>query len=71
MAHQMGGFDADKSSQVFGIPEGHTPMAMIAIGYQTAREDVPEERQERNLPETANPAGEHFFFGKWGAEDSA
>ena len=70
MAHQMGGFDADKSRQVFGIPDGHTPMAMIAIGYQTAREDVPEERQEREFaPRRRNPAGDHFFFGRWGSED--
>ena len=68
MAHQMGGFIADKSVEVFGIPEGYTPMAMIAIGYQTAREDVPEERREREFaPRKRNPVSEHFFFGKWGA----
>ena len=67
MAHQMGGFDADKSSQVFGIPDDYTPMAMIAIGYQIAREAIPEERQDREFaPRKRNPAGEHFFFGKWG-----
>ena len=67
MAHQMGGFDADKSSQVFGIPDDYTPMAMIAIGYQIAREAIPEERQEREFaPRKRNPVSEHFFFGKWG-----
>ena len=49
MTHQMGGFDADKSRRVFSIPEGHTPMAMIAIGYQLAREVIPEELQEREF----------------------
>lgn len=72
MAHQMGGFIADKSVEVFGIPEGHTPMAMIAIGYQTAREDVPEERQEREFaPRKRDPVGEHFFYGQWGAGKDA
>ena len=66
MAHQMGGFDAEQSLQAFGVPAGHTPMAMIAIGYQTARADVPAERQEREFaPRKRNPISEHFFFGGW------
>ena len=66
MAHQMGGFDADKSREVFSIPEGHTPMAMMAIGYQLTREDIPEERQEREFaPRERNPVSEHFFAGQW------
>ena len=67
MAHQMGGFDADEAVQSFGVPAGHTPMAMIALGYQTAREDVPTQRREREFaPRKRNPASEHFFFGAWG-----
>ena len=67
MAHQMGGFDAERSAQTFGVPEGQTPMAMIALGYQTAREDVPAERQDREFaPRKRNPVEEHFFFSKWG-----
>ena len=69
MAHQMGGFDADKARQVFSVPEGYTPMAMIAIGYQLAREDIPEELQEREFaPRKRNPASEHFFAGQWGKQ---
>ena len=64
MAHQMGGFDPDKSLQLFNIPDGHTPMAMIAIGYQLAQEDVPEALREREFaPRQRNPIDEHFFFG--------
>jgi nitroreductase len=34
IAHQMGGFDADKLKEVFSVPEEYTPMSMTAIGYQ-------------------------------------
>lgn len=32
-AHPMAGYDADRARTEFGIPEGFTPIAMIAIGY--------------------------------------
>ncbi len=67
MVHQMGGFDADQSRQVFGIPDGYTPMSMIGIGYQLAKEDVPEASKEREFaPRQRNPASDHFYFGAWG-----
>jgi nitroreductase len=31
--HQMGGFDAAKALEIFGIPEDHEAMAAFAIGY--------------------------------------
>jgi nitroreductase len=33
VAHPMAGFDVEQSRKEFSIPEGFTPMAMIAIGY--------------------------------------
>ncbi|MGH8750691.1 MAG: nitroreductase family protein [Burkholderiales bacterium] len=66
-AHQMGGFDAGKLSQTFAIPEGHTPMAMIAIGYQAAAEILEGEIKMRELAPRARKAlGEKFFEGGWG-----
>ena len=38
MAHPFGGFDSDKIKSEFNIPDDFTPMAMIAIGYQS--EDI-------------------------------
>lgn len=70
MSHQMGGFDAEKSRKDFGIPDGHTPMAMIAIGYQLPQEEIPDEMQEREFaPRRRDPAGEHFFYGRWEGND--
>jgi len=67
MAHQMGGFDATRAKEVFAIPDGHDPMAMIAVGYQLPRERIPEDRRERELaPRARRPLGENFFEGSWG-----
>ncbi len=66
MAHQMGGFDAGKAREVFSVPEEHTPMAMIAIGYQLLQREMPEELHAKEFaPRHRNPVGDHFFSGKW------
>ena len=67
IAHQMGGFDAEKARAVFGIPAEYTPMAMIAIGYQAGPEALDEETRAKELrPRARKPIGERFFEGGWG-----
>ena len=67
MAHQMGGFDADKTRQLFKVPEQFTPMAMLSVGYQFAEADIPEEIKEREHNVRArNSISENFFNGCWG-----
>lgn len=59
MAHQMGGFDENKIQQDFNIPADYTPMAVMAIGYESEEEaNQPHEKDRRPIP--AN-----FFDGKW------
>jgi nitroreductase len=66
-AHQMGGFDAEKARAVFGIPAEYTPMAMIAVGYQTAPDVLDEETKKKELiPRARKPIAERFFEGGWG-----
>ena len=67
-SHQMGGFDAEKARATFAIPTEFTPMAVVALGYQTHVGELDEgfhaletgERSRRNM-------GEHFFAGAWDA----
>lgn len=58
MAHQMGGFDAQKIRSEFSIPEGHEPISVMAIGYQTSGA-APKKRERK-------PLGENFFSENWG-----
>ncbi len=48
-AHQMAGFDAAASAEVFGIPEDATPMAVLALGYLGEVADLPDALREREL----------------------
>ena len=40
--HQMGGFDRAKATEVLAIPEGHFPVAAMAIGYYGEEVALPE-----------------------------
>jgi nitroreductase len=66
MAHQMGGFDADKARQTFKVPERYQILAMVTVGYQAAPETFSDEVKERELAERKRqPLGELFFDGVW------
>ena len=65
--HQMGGYDAAKARVAFGIPEDYTPMAMIAVGYQTSPDVLDSETREKELKaRSRKPLQNHFFEGAWG-----
>ncbi|MBI3650947.1 MAG: nitroreductase family protein [Acidobacteria bacterium] len=70
VAHQMAGYDAEKARREFAIPEGYTPMAMIAVGYPRHDDlrDLDEKTRARELAERSRkPVSEIAFAGKWGA----
>jgi nitroreductase len=64
--HFMAGFDVDRARQLFGIPEGFTPMAMIAVGYPGYAEALPQKLRERELAaRERKPLEEIVFAGHW------
>lgn len=66
-AHQMGGFDAQKLREAFGIPAHITLMSMIAVGLQAAPDVLAGEVREREIAARKRRAlGENFFEGGWG-----
>jgi len=67
MVHQMGGFSAEKATEIFSVPEQYIPMAMMAIGYQLAEDKISGELMQRESSERQrNPLAEQFFDGEWG-----
>ena len=64
--HQMGGFDPDKAGKLFNIPEGYTPMSVIAIGYLGNIDCLPEqlkvrEKAKRNRKELSELVFDESF----------
>ena len=56
MAHQMGGYDADKIRSDFSLAKNLIPMAVIAIGYE-AKDQTIKPKDRRSIEES-------FFLGE-------
>ncbi|MBF5038240.1 nitroreductase family protein [Methylophilus sp. 13] len=66
MAHQMGGFDADKARATFNVPERYQILAMVTVGYQADVESLTGETKERETAaRSRKPLNELFFNGQW------
>jgi hypothetical protein len=64
----MAGYDAERARSEFGIPEGFTPIAMIAIGYpyRGKLEEVDDKLRAKELaPRQRKQIGEIAFAGTW------
>lgn len=64
--HQMAGFDAAKARQLLNIPEGYEPAAMIAVGYLSEPEPLPEPVRPAKVPRVRKPLESVLFGGTWG-----
>ena len=64
--HFMAGFDEKRARDLFRIPEGFTPMAMIAVGYPGNPEELPPKLRDRErAPRQRRPIEEIAFVGLW------
>jgi nitroreductase len=57
--HQMGGFDPRSARELFAIPTGYEPVAVLALGYH---EGPPTDAAVR----TRKPLTDFVFSGSWG-----
>ena len=65
--HQMGGFDAAKAQEIFAIPDGFAPQAMIALGYLGEAEllDDAQQQARHNSPARARKPLSELVFTEW------
>ena len=67
IAHPMAGFDADGARQVFGIPAGVRPIAVVAVGSLGDYDNAPQEVVERDARGRSRlPLDEVAFADTWG-----
>ncbi len=66
VAHQLGGFDAARAREAFGIPEQFSLMAMIAVGHPGDPAQLSAELQARETaPRARRAVGEIAFRSRW------
>ncbi len=67
IVHQMGGFDAEKTRELFHLPHDCTPMAMLAVGYQADVDVLHEDFKAIELDQRSRATlDERFYAGQWG-----
>ena len=67
VAHPMAGFDADGACEVFGIPAGVRPVAVVAVGTLGDYDNAPPEIVERDAQGRSRlPLENVAFAGGWG-----
>ena len=64
--HQMAGFDKNKFTDSFSIPNEFSPVAAMAIGYLGDPAQLPENLQEAETQERSRkPVEEFVYAGEW------
>lgn len=64
--HQMVGFDADKATELTGIPAEYRCLTAFALGYPGDPAALPDALRERELaPRVRKPVAEFVFGGSW------
>ncbi len=67
MAHQMGGFDANKIIEKLAVPQGFTPMSVIAVGYHADISVIDESFHKQEMSQrTRKDFNDTFFSSRFG-----
>ncbi|WP_159881339.1 nitroreductase family protein [Paenibacillus puerhi] len=63
ISHAIGGFDRDKARQLLQVPDHFDLHAVIALGYQGDKDELPEALQAREIPNSRKPLSSVVFEG--------
>lgn len=66
ITHPMTGIDFEKARDVLKVPEDYDINALIAIGYQGQKDELPDSLQKREQPSIRRPLKESLFEGTYG-----
>jgi len=70
--HQMGGFDAGRLAETFGVPPQYRAVVVLAVGRLGDPETLPGWAAEREAaPRDRKPLAEIAFSGTWGTPTAA
>ncbi|MEK9955047.1 MAG: nitroreductase family protein, partial [Pelagibacteraceae bacterium] len=61
-AHLMAGFSPEAAQGAFQIPDTHSPVTLLALGYPGDPESLPDELRERELAPRSRKPLENFVF---------
>jgi nitroreductase len=61
-AHPMAGFHPDKVRELYGVPQGHEPVAAIAVGYPGDPAMLKEALRQRELAPRVRKSQDDFVF---------
>jgi nitroreductase len=66
IVHQMGGFDPQRSRELYSIPEGYDPQTAIALGYMGDPDQLSDKLRVREQePRSRKPQQGFVFSGAW------
>lgn len=65
VVHGMEGFDYDKAKELLKLTDEYQVEAMVAIGKQGRKEDLPEQMQAYEQPSDRRPLNEVVFEGEF------
>ncbi len=65
--HQLAGFDHQRAATLFGLPERHEAVTLLALGYRGLPDALPDHLRAKEIaPQQRKEVRDFLFDGEWG-----